>query len=207
MADEKRPNQKMGLPQPLTEAFDPDQPLFEALRAGDTEVLAELMQRHGRWVRGVVYAVLGNARDVDDVCQQVWLAVWRRASGLEDAARWRPWLYRMAHNAAIDVGRRTRRQRSLWAVLTAQFPRGKTAAPNVDAPQRLIVQERYREALRAIEGLPEIYREPFVLRHLEGWTYRQISEALDMPEDTVETRLVRARRLLREVLKDRDEAK
>jgi RNA polymerase sigma-70 factor (ECF subfamily) len=48
--------------------------------------------------------------------------------------------------------------------------------------------------------LPAIYREPFALRHLEGWTYAEIGTVLDLPLETVETRLVRARRLLREML-------
>ena len=56
--------------------------------------------------------------------------------------------------------------------------------------------------LAAINGLPALYREPFVLRHMNGWGYQQIAEVMDLPVDTVETRLVRARRLLREALKD-----
>ncbi|MDO8630448.1 MAG: sigma factor-like helix-turn-helix DNA-binding protein, partial [Phycisphaerales bacterium] len=54
--------------------------------------------------------------------------------------------------------------------------------------------------LSAIMALPAIYREPFVLRHMNDWSYRRISDVMGLPVDTVETRLVRARRLLREVL-------
>ena len=57
------------------------------------------------------------------------------------------------------------------------------------------------ELLQAIEALPALYREPFVLRHLEDWSYAQIGELLGLPTETVETRLVRARRLLREALR------
>ena len=67
----------------------------------------------------------------------------------------------------------------------------------------MVRSETHQRVLNAIAGLPEIYREPFVLRHLEDWSYKQIAEAMDMPVDTVETRLVRARRLLREALKGR----
>jgi RNA polymerase sigma-70 factor (ECF subfamily) len=52
----------------------------------------------------------------------------------------------------------------------------------------------------AIAGLPALYREPFVLRHLENWGYQQIAETMGMPAASVETRLVRARQLLREAL-------
>jgi len=54
--------------------------------------------------------------------------------------------------------------------------------------------------LDAISQLPPLYREPFVLKHLQDWSYAQIGDALGLPIDTVETRLVRARRLLREQL-------
>jgi RNA polymerase sigma-70 factor (ECF subfamily) len=56
--------------------------------------------------------------------------------------------------------------------------------------------------LEAIRGLPDIYRESFILRHVEDWSYAQIAEAMSLPVDTVETRLVRARRLLRTALRD-----
>lgn len=200
MEPDERQDSQMGNSRPLAPETDPDQPLFEALRGGDQSVLADLMQRHGRWVRGVVYAVLGQGHELDDVCQQVWLTVWRRADTLEDPNRWKHWLYRTARNAALDVGRRRKRQKTLWQRLVWGAGGAGEEKAEPEAAENLVVQEEYRRALRAIENLPAIYREPFVLRHLEGWTYRQIGETLGLPDDTVETRLVRARRMLREVL-------
>jgi RNA polymerase sigma-70 factor (ECF subfamily) len=63
-----------------------------------------------------------------------------------------------------------------------------------------VTNERHEAVLDAVASLPALYREPFVLKHLEGWSYRQIGEALGLPTDTVETRLVRARRRLRQKL-------
>jgi RNA polymerase sigma-70 factor (ECF subfamily) len=54
--------------------------------------------------------------------------------------------------------------------------------------------------IEAIKALPALYREPFVLRHVQDWSYRQIAETMGIPVDTVETRLVRARRHLRAAL-------
>ena len=51
--------------------------------------------------------------------------------------------------------------------------------------------------------MPVLYREPFVLRHVSGWSYKEIAAVLDLAVDSVETRLVRARRFLRESLKDK----
>ena len=178
--------------------FDPDEPVIEAIRGGDLYALSELMGRHGRWVRGVIFAVLGDRDCVNDVAQQVWTAVWRRAGELRDTHRWRPWLYRLARNAAVDAGRETSRRRCTQAL--GELPvRASTTAPL----GALVSDEQHREVLTAIQALPALYREPFVLRHMQGWRYKEIAEVMGIRADSVETRLVRARRFLREALKDK----
>ncbi|NOT00305.1 MAG: RNA polymerase sigma factor [Phycisphaerales bacterium] len=177
--------------------YDAEQPVIEAIRAGDRFAFDEFVRRQGSWVRGVVFGVLGNSDRLDDVCQQVWTAVWEQASRLKDSARWRPWLYSLARNAAVDAGRSQTRRRKLARAI-AETPNVITcvasAGPDVQAA------ERRSMVFDAVQGLPPLYREPFVLRHLAGWNYQQISEVMGLPLDTVETRLVRARRLLRSAL-------
>lgn len=185
---------------PLRDDLDTEEPVIEAIQSGDRYAFEEFLRRQNRWVRGVVFGVLGDKDCVDDVTQQVWTAVWQRIGELRDGARWRPWLYRLARNAAIDAGRElTRRRKHVRSVAGDVPERRVEAAP----PGGLDVGEQHREVLLAIQGLPAIYREPFVLRHLSGWSYREISDVMRLPVDSVETRLVRARRFLRETLKDR----
>lgn len=177
---------------------DSDRVLIAAAQRGDRSALERLVGRHDRWIRGVVYSTLGRPGAVDDVVQQVWTNVWQQIGTLNDRARWRSWLFRLARNAAIDAGERQSRERR---VFVGPVP-GDKEPPAADKTPvfRLIEEEQYGRILRAIRALPAIYREPFVLRHLEDWNYQQIGEALGMPVDTVETRLVRARRLLREMM-------
>ncbi|MGB2986809.1 MAG: RNA polymerase sigma factor [Phycisphaerae bacterium] len=182
------------------ETSDVDEPVVEAVRAGDRYAFGELVQRHNGWVRGVIFGVLGGRDRVDDVTQQVWVTVWQRIGDLRDAKRWRPWLYRLARNAAIDAGRDATRRRNRSQTPVADLPlRAAGETPN----QELVGREKHRVVLEAIRALPALYREPFVMRHLSGWTYSQIAEVMGMPVDSVETRLVRARRFLRESLKDK----
>ena len=186
--------------------YDADLPVVEALQQGDPYALDELMRRHGAWVRCVVYAVLGDSERVEDACQQTWAGVWEQIGRLRDPARWKAWVYRLARNAAIDVGREQTRARKTVQELAEAALGGRAsggAAGPVPPDQVLSDKERKQALRRAIRSLPAIYREPFVLRHVEGWSYRQIAEAMEMPIDTVETRLVRARRLLREALRGR----
>ena len=177
---------------------DPQRPVIEAIRQGDPDAMAELIHRQGRWVRGVIFAATGRRDEVADVAQHVWMQVWREAPRLEDPARWQVWLYRIARNAATDaVRRKGRRRRLLGAWLDRA---GSSQQPDHRPDRQLLADERQQVVLQAVASLPALYREPFVLKHLEDWSYRQIGETLGLPTDTVETRLVRARRLLRQRL-------
>jgi RNA polymerase sigma-70 factor (ECF subfamily) len=147
----------------------------------------------------VIFGVLGDSGAVDDVAQHAWTAAWRRMGALRDTKRWRPWLYRLARNAAVDAGRDATRRRGYTQALPAEPVATSGRAPEAD----LLGRERHRDVLAAIRALPALYREPFVMRHLNDWSYDQIAEAMGMPVDSVETRLVRARRLLRDFLKDK----
>ena len=178
--------------------FDTDRLLFEALIEGDSYAMSELVQRHERWVRSVVYGVLGRSEELDDVVQQVWLNVWRRADSLQSPQYWKTWLYRLARNTAIDAGRKVTRRRGLWK----RFTEDRTHETEHDRPieSDLVLEEKHKAVLEAIDNPPAIYREPFIMRHMEDWSYKQISEAMSLPINTVEIRLVRARRKLREML-------
>ena len=171
---------------------------IEAVRQGDRSAFDDLVRREGSWVRGVVFAVLGNRDRVDDVVQQVWATLWRRIGELRETKLWRTWLYRLARNAAIDAGRELTREAKHGRQAVSAVVREK-GSPAAD--QNVARTETNQVVLAAIAALPGLYREPFVLRHLNGWNYQQIADVLDMPVDSVETRLVRARRMLRDALR------
>lgn len=170
---------------------------------GDRAAADRLVREHDGWVRGVIYGVCGKPDMVDDVAQQVWAQVWERLPSLKEPERLRSWLYAVARNAAIDYGQSQKRRQAAGLDCVEAYA-GDERTPNPayvasgDETQRLL--------LRAIEALPALYREPFVMRHLQDWSYQEISDVLGLPLETVETRLVRARRLLRESLKDRMDA-
>ena len=185
----------METPMRLGNEHDPDRMLVEAVARGESDALVELMRRNGPWVRGVIFAACGDVDAADDVQQQVWLRAWCRAGTLSDPAKWRSWLYALAYHAAIDAGRRRRRRERLLGRLLAG--RGGRAGAEAAPDRRAVLADDHRRALTAVSELPEHYRVPFVLRHLGDWSYRQIADAMDLPVATVETRLVRARRLLR----------
>ncbi|MGE3181044.1 MAG: RNA polymerase sigma factor [Phycisphaerae bacterium] len=169
-------------------------------RRGDRSAAERIIRAHESWVRSIIFGVVGRAEHVDDIAQQVWTQVWQRLSTLENPKRLRSWLYSIARHAAIDYGiankRRSRRFQTTGEWIEVPESKRSESAP----ADKLARRELHDVLMDAIAALPRIYREPFALRHLEGWTYAQIGELMEMPIETVETRLVRARRLLRESL-------
>jgi RNA polymerase sigma-70 factor (ECF subfamily) len=173
--------------------------LVAEVQRGDRPAADRLVREHDSWLRSVIYGVTGRADLVDDVIQQVWMQVWEGLDTLKDAGRLRSWLYAIARHAAIDAGM-ARKRREVLTTSMERLPETDRSRDEISPVQHAIGGELRTTLLRAVEGLPALYREPFALRHLEGWTYAQIGEVLELPVETVETRLVRARRLLREML-------
>jgi RNA polymerase sigma-70 factor (ECF subfamily) len=173
-----------------------DKPVVEAARVGDRVAFEQLVRTHRRWVNSVIFGVLGDRSRVEDVAQHVWKTVWKRIADLRDSEQWQSWLYSTARNAAVDAGRKITRHRKLVEQAAAAPPVHPESSPELS----LAEQERQRTIMNAIRSLPGLYREPFVLRHVQGWSYKQIGDTMGMPVATVETRLVRARQMLRAAL-------
>lgn len=166
---------------------------------GDRAAADRLVRAHEGWVRSAIYAVMGRSDHLDDVAQQVWTRALDGLPSLENPRRLRAWLYTVARNTAIDYGQMQRRRREL--ALDGQLDDMPARSAGVANPPAALAADELRGTLvRAVQALPVLYREPFVLRHLENWSYAEIAEVLGVPVENVETRLVRARRLLREML-------
>jgi RNA polymerase sigma-70 factor (ECF subfamily) len=169
---------------------------------GDRVAADRLVREHASWVRSAIYAVTGRRDLVDDIAQQVWVRVWQRLGTLESPQRLRPWLYAVARNTALDARLAERRHEALTRAAAALAADGARPGPH----GAVTGSELQATLLRAVQALPALYREPFVLRHLEEWSYAEIGDVLNLSVETVETRLVRARRLLREMLQGKVES-
>lgn len=163
--------------------------------AGDREALSSLWREHRRWVAAVLLAHLPPGADLEDLLQEVAMAMVKHIQELREPDKIRPWLRSVAVNTAATAARREDVRRRVVRPLAEGEP---AAAPAGDHRE-----ERAAEARRVLElarQLPADYREPLLLRCVHGLSQRAIAEAMGVPETTVETRLARARRLLREAV-------
>ena len=175
----------------------------EVVRAainGDLDAVRAVWQAHRRWVAAIILAHKPREVDLEDLLQDVATTMVRTISKLRDEGALKPWLRTTAINAARaagrSAGRRRRRFRLVGGALGGEGPVHASAAGVDEASASM---ESARRLLDMAMTLPEGYREPLLLRCVRGMSYRQISEVLGLPETTVETRITRGRRMLREL--------
>ncbi len=159
--------------------------------AGDRDALRRLWQEHRRWVATILIAHKPRECEVEDLLQAVAVQVVRKIGQLRDAGAFRPWLRTIAINAARAEGRKISR-RGPTLRLAGETEGAANGSPVDGADEAGRLMELARE-------LPESYREPLLMRCARGMSYRQIGAILDLPETTIETRIARGRRMLREL--------
>jgi len=139
-----------------------------------------LVRRHGPMVLGVCRRVLRNEQDAEDAFQATFLVLLRKASSILPRNRVGNWLYGVAYRTSLKAkamrGKRQAKER-------------QATRPETDPPRLELLDE-------ALNRLPDKYREPVVLCHLQGKTRREAARLLGWPEGTVATRLAMARRIL-----------
>jgi RNA polymerase sigma-70 factor (ECF subfamily) len=175
-----------------------DEALVERANSPDgNAAFAELVRRHQGKVRGLLLRLTANPTLADDLAQEVFLRAYRGLIGFQGRSRFSTWIYRIAYN--VFVNHRTRGKQ------LAALPEGfESHAPAPDSELSASRQDLRRDLAGAIGILPERYRAVVTLHYLQDVSYPEIAEVLDLPIGTVKTHLHRAKKLLREHLRDTD---
>ena len=174
-----------------SEASD-DASLMAAASHGDVGAYRELVNRHARGVHAFVHRMLGSRAEAEEVCQESFLRLW--TSGKTYGARAKPstWLYRVAHNLAVDRLRKRRETSDSEQV---------DEAPASGRPSLHLYEKQLALAVqRALDELPERQRAAISLVHYQGMSSAEAAEVLGVGLRALESLLARARRQLRERL-------
>jgi RNA polymerase sigma-70 factor, ECF subfamily len=175
-----------------------DDELIERVRRGETRLFADLVQRYQDPVYGMTLRFVRSAGDAEDLAQEAFLRAYRGLDGFKGDARFSTWLYRITWNICADWLRRNRKPGR--AAVTIDDADG-VADGRVDLEENLLAAEEKREVRLALDRLGEKYRNVLILLYYQKLSYDQIAAVLDVPMKTVETRLYRARKLLKEDLR------
>lgn len=178
-----------------------DETIVDRVRAGDTALYEILMRRHNQRLYRTIRAILRDDVDVEDVMQQAYLDAYTHLDQFKGDAKFATWLTRIAVNRAIRRGQRDRRQLQVVSRdADNDLAIERTAAPDLDPEHAMYGRELKTVLESLVSDLPEPFRVVFVLREVEGLSTAETAASLSINEDTVKTRLHRAKRLLRDQL-------
>jgi len=169
--------------------------LAEFAASGRQAAFEEIVRRHGPLVLGACTRLLGAGADAEDAAQAVFLVLARKARSLRAEGSLAGWLHRVARHVAL-------RAREAAAVRKAREQEAGEMIERSRSGEDLWAGLR-PELDRALDGLPELYRVPLILHHLEGRTQEEAAALLGVRTGTLSARLARAREMLRERLGSR----
>lgn len=181
-----------------------DEQLVERVVGGDVSSFEALMRRHNERLFRATRAILKNDAEAEDAMQEAYLSAYRHLSDFRGTARFSTWLLRIAVNEALHRRKRARPHEpldendSMSEDVMGNGPR---------SPETITVDRELARAVEAaIDALPEPFRVVFVLRAVQQLSAAEVAEALGIPEETVKTRLHRARMRIQAMLTNRTDA-
>jgi RNA polymerase sigma-70 factor (ECF subfamily) len=172
-------------------------------RAGEMEAFEGLMAKYANLVGSIAFNIIGDVHVAGDITQEVFLKVFRNLANLEDPRRFKGWLCSIVRTTCVDWLRKERvKPCSLERIAEEGLePEGEFIG-SVFKQTSTELEELREKILHIVNALPRIYQQIILLRHLRKMTYREMSDFLGLPIATIESRLYRARLMLKDKLMD-----
>ena len=158
----------------------------------DHEAFGELIDRHAAKIVNLAYRMVGNRAEAEDLAQEAFLTAFKALSTFRADSKFSTWLYRIATNKCNDWLRVKRpgmgqQDVDIDETLDIHIAEEQT-------PERLLSQQQVAQALeQAIQRLPLLYREAFVLKHIEGMSYEEMEAILGVNSDTLKMPVYKGR--------------
>lgn len=163
---------------------------------GNREAFGQIVARYQTLICSLAYSRTGSLSQSEDLAQETFIAAWKQLTSLREPHKLRSWLCAIARNHVYDALKKQGREPSH----AAEPLDAAQESPSPSLPPHELAISKEEEAIlwRAIERMPETYREPLILFYREHQAIKSVAEALDLSEETTRQRLVRGRRLLHE---------
>jgi RNA polymerase sigma-70 factor (ECF subfamily) len=180
-----------------------DSELAQAAARGDDRAFHALVDRHAGDMFRLALSLSGGRADAEDICQEAFIGAYRGVRKFDGRSSFKTWLTRILLRQAAKIWKKNKRRNAIsidaaWDADSegeSTFSPLEPKAPAVDADANL-------DLVQMIAKLGPDHRQIVILREMHGMSYEEISQALNIPRGTVESRLYRARGELRKLLKD-----
>lgn len=191
-----------------------DDELMERFQKGDEDAFTLLVRRHEKPLINFIAQFIGDRDSAEDLAQDTFIRIFQAAPRYKPGrAQFNTWMYHIASNLCKNELRNRARRDRHWMDNTVK-DEGEDAGTGIESrianapadasyePDVVLQRKELRDALRkAIAALPEQYREPLVLRDIQGLSYEEISKVLGIRAGTTKSRINRARLILKDKLK------
>lgn len=175
-----------------------DEELAEKAQKGNIDAFTSLVRRYEKKMLRYVTGVLGQMADAEDVVQEVFLKAYRNMRSFDVKRKFSSWLYRIAHNEAINAIKKRRHDPLLFFDADTLFPHPLSA----EKTDQAVEEKELRQTLeKSLNALPPKYREPMILHYMQELGYQEIADILHVPIGTVGVRLKRAKLKLKLLIK------
>ena len=178
----------MSAQSPITDEY-----LVEVVRSEDKQKYALLVRRYQDKLLRYVTMLIGNEQLATDVVQNTFIKAYRNLYGFNTKKKFSSWIYRIAHNEAINAIKKHKKE------ITLEDETWQTFKDKQDVEAEFLVSENKKEVRSCLKKLKLDYREPLTLYYLDEYSYEEISDILRIPMDTVATRISRGKKYLAQI--------
>lgn len=165
---------------------------IEAFKAGNEEAYKELVEMYKKPLFNLVYSIISNSEEAEEIVQDVFVSFYIKRESFEGRSKIYTWLYRVSFNRAVDHIRKREREKKYR--IKEYINSEVQESDNDNSINKIILAE-------ALSKLEDDFRIPLMMAEYENYSYNEISETLDLPVNTVRTRIFRARKKLLSIMK------
>lgn len=180
-----------------------EEQIIRELKKSNTKVFSQLVDLYKNRIFSMAYKYTNDYNEAQDLAQEVFIKVYKQIHGFKGNSKLSTWIFRISVNTCLDWKRKNSRVKltSFEAIDPLHNCIYTNNVNDNEIPEDKVINiENHKEIHKMIHNMPDIYKNVIIMYHFNDMSYEQISEALNVPKKTVETRLYRARRALKNQL-------
>lgn len=182
-------------PEPVPDQSD----LIKRARDGDEEAFGAIINLYRKRVLAYCYKMIGSG--AEDIAQEIFIKFYLALDRFDSSRPVEPFLFRIAHNHCVDVLKK-KTIRTIPFIINDEYKHELQVRDERPNPEEMAQKAELRNAVNhALSTIPVLYRSPLIMWHVEGISYEEIAEILELPMGTVKARIHRGRKILQQKLK------